>query len=38
MIGLMTHWMSKTYNAQSFPIKGMVLIGMANTPIFLADY
>lgn len=36
VIGLMTHWMSKTYNAQSFPIKGMVLIGMANTPIFLA--
>ena len=36
VIGLMTHWMSKTYNAQSFPIKGMVLIGLANTPIFLA--
>ena len=36
VIGLMTHWLSKTYNAQSFPIKGMVLIGMANTPIFLA--
>ena len=36
VIGLMTHWMSKTYSAQSFPIKGMVLIGMANTPIFLA--
>jgi len=36
IIGLMTHWMSKTYNAQSFPIKGMVLVGLANTPIFLA--
>jgi len=36
VIGLMTHWMSKTYNGQSFPIKGMVLIGLANTPIFLA--
>jgi len=36
VIGLMSHWMSKTYNAQSFPIKGMVLVGLANTPIFLA--
>jgi hypothetical protein len=34
-IGLMAHWMSKTYNAGSFPIKGMVLVGYANTPIFI---
>ena len=36
VIGLMSHWMSKTYNAKSFPIKGMVLVGLANTPIFIA--
>ena len=34
-IGLMAHWMSKTYNASSFPVKGMVLVGYANTPIFI---
>jgi len=36
VIGLMSHWMSKTYNASSYPIKGMVLIGYANTPVFLS--
>jgi cytochrome c oxidase cbb3-type subunit I len=33
--GMMAHWMSKTYNANSFPIKGMVLVGYANMPIFI---
>jgi hypothetical protein len=35
-IGWMIHWMSATYNASSFPIKGVVLMGYACTPIFLA--
>ena len=35
-IGWMIHWMSSTYDAKSFPIKGMVLMGYACTPIFLA--
>lgn len=34
-IGLMAHWMSKTYNANSYPIKGMVLVGYANIPVFI---
>ena len=35
-IGLMIHWMSSTYAASSFPIKGVVLMGYACTPVFLA--
>lgn len=35
-IGWMIHWMSATYNAKSFIIKGIVLMGYACTPIFLA--
>lgn len=35
-IGLMVNWMSKTYQTASFPIKGVVLMGYACTPIFLA--
>lgn len=37
VIGAMAHWMSKTYNAEdSYPIKGMVMIGYACMPIFVA--
>lgn len=36
VIGLMAHWMSKTYDADSFPIKGVVLVGYACVPVFLA--
>ena len=36
VIGLMAHWMSKTYDADSFPIKGIVMIGYASVPVFLA--
>ena len=35
-IGLMLNWMSATYGANSFAIKGIVLVGYACTPIFLA--
>ncbi len=35
-IGLMINWMSQTYQTSSFPIKGVVLMGYACTPIFLA--
>lgn len=35
-IGWMVHWMSDTYSAESFPIKGIVLMGYAFVPIFLA--
>lgn len=35
-IGWMVNWMSATYEAESFPIKGVVLMGYAITPIFLA--
>lgn len=35
-IGLMVNWMSTTYQVRSFPIKGIVLMGYACTPIFLA--
>ena len=35
-IGWMIHWMSATYHAHSFIIKGVVLMGYACTPIFLA--
>lgn len=35
-IGWMIHWMSATYDAKSFTIKGVVLMGYACTPIFLA--
>ncbi len=35
-IGLMINWMSQTYQSEAFPIKGVVLMGYACTPIFLA--
>lgn len=35
-IGLMINWMSQTYQTRSFPIKGVVLMGYACTPLFLA--
>lgn len=35
-IGLMMHWMSETYDANSFPIKGVVMMGYACVPVFLA--
>ena len=35
-IGWMVDWMSGTYSADSYPIKGVVLVGYAVTPIFLA--
>ncbi len=35
-IGWMIHWMSSTYGAESFFIKGVVLMGYACTPVFLA--
>jgi len=35
-IGWMIHWMSATYDADSFAIKGVVLMGYACTPIFIA--
>lgn len=35
-IGWMIHWMSATYDAKSYVIKGVVLMGYACTPIFLA--
>jgi hypothetical protein len=35
-IGWMIHWMSATYSADSFVIKGIVLAGYASTPVFLA--
>lgn len=35
-IGSMIHWMSATYEGSSFPIKGVVLMGYACSPIFLA--
>ena len=35
-IGWMMHWMSRTYDADSFPEKGVVFMGYAATPVFLA--
>ncbi|OUS09760.1 hypothetical protein A9Q90_02585 [Gammaproteobacteria bacterium 54_18_T64] len=35
-IGLMINWISQTYQTASFPIKGVVLMGYACTPVFLA--
>lgn len=35
-IGWMVHWMSSTFNAASYPIKGVIIIGYACTPVFLA--
>lgn len=35
-IGLMINWMSLTYQTRSFPIKGVVLMAYACTPIFIA--
>lgn len=35
-IGVMVNWMSQTYQVKTFPIKGVVTMGYAATPIFLA--
>jgi len=35
-IGWMIHWMSATFHASSFVIKGIVFMGYACTPVFLA--
>lgn len=35
-IGLMVNWMSQTYQVKTFPIKGIVAMAYAATPIFLA--
>jgi hypothetical protein len=35
-VGGMIHWMSSTFNARSFAIKGVVLTGYACTPVFIA--
>ena len=35
-IGLMVSWMSQTYQTKPFPIKGVVLMSYACTPMFLA--
>ncbi len=36
-IGFMVHWMSRTYRADAHPIRGIVLVSYACTPIFLAS-
>ncbi|AOS96984.1 Inner membrane protein YohC [Microbulbifer aggregans] len=35
-IGYFIHWMAKTYGAETYPMKGMVIAGFTATPIFLA--
>jgi len=35
-IGMAIHWMSKTYRGDSFLAKDIVLVGYAETPIFLS--
>ncbi len=35
-IGYAIHWMSHTYGAKSFPMKGMVIAGFTATPLFIA--
>lgn len=35
-IGLMVHWMSKTYSASTHAYKGFVFMGLCSTPVFLA--
>jgi hypothetical protein len=35
-IGYFIHWMAKTYGAQTYPMKGMVIAGFTATPIFIA--
>ena len=36
VIGYFIHWMSDTYGAESSVTKGIVIAGMASTPMFLA--
>lgn len=36
IIGYMTHWMSKTYDAETTVAKGMVIVGHVATPLFIA--
>jgi hypothetical protein len=38
VIGLMAHWMSKTYSADSYPLKGIVLVGYSCMPIFVCAF
>ena len=35
-IGYFVHWMAETYGAQSSTIRGIVIIGLTATPLFLA--
>ncbi|SDJ70741.1 Yip1 family protein [Microbulbifer yueqingensis] len=35
-IGYFIHWMAKTYGAETYPMKGMVIAGFTATPIFIA--
>lgn len=35
-IGYFIHWMAKTYGANTYPMKGMVIAGFTATPIFIA--
>lgn len=36
-IGYMVHWMARTYRADAHPIRGIVLLSYAATPVFLAS-
>lgn len=36
VIGYMTHWMSKTYGANTTVAKGMVIVGHVATPLFIS--
>lgn len=36
VIGVMTHWMSETYGAESSIAKGIAIVGFVCTPLFLA--
>ncbi|WP_237058204.1 Yip1 family protein [Microbulbifer sediminum] len=35
-VGYFIHWMAKTYGADTYPMKGMVIAGFTATPIFIA--
>ena len=37
VIGLMANWMAKTYDADSFPMKGIVMVGYACVPVLLTS-
>lgn len=36
VIGYLTHWMSRTYGAETTVAKGIALVGFVSTPMFLA--